>query len=54
MSDENGSGGLELRLAGVEGRFAALERRYAIQEELLSRVLSLIVRIAERQGIKEH
>jgi hypothetical protein len=44
MSDENGTpGGLEPRLASVEGRFAALERRYAIQEELLSRILSLIV-----------
>jgi hypothetical protein len=43
--------GLEARLSGVEGRFGAMERRFGVQEERMSRMLSLIVRIAERQGV---
>ncbi|MGH7053060.1 MAG: hypothetical protein ACREFK_04270 [Stellaceae bacterium] len=45
--------GLEARLGALEGRFGAMERRYAVQEERMSRMLSLIVRIAERQGVRE-
>jgi hypothetical protein len=45
--------GLEARLGALEGRFAAMERRYAVQEERMSRMLLLIVRIAERQGVGE-
>ena len=46
-------GALEARFSGLEGRFAAMERRYAVQEERMSRMLALIVRIAERQGVRE-
>ena len=45
-------GGFEARFDGLEGRFGALERRYSVQEERMSRLLSLVVRIAERQGVK--
>ena len=45
--------GLEARLGALEGRFGAMERRFAVQEERMSRMLSLIVRIAERQGLRE-
>jgi len=45
--------GFEVRLSAIEGRFSAMERRYAVQEERMSRMLSLIVRIAERQGVRE-
>ncbi|MGH7047946.1 MAG: hypothetical protein ACREE2_16325 [Stellaceae bacterium] len=56
--------GLEARFAGLEvrfdgfvisfdGRISALERRFAVQEERMSRMLALIVRLAERQGVHE-
>ena len=45
--------GLEARLGALEARFGAMERRFAVQEERMSRMLSLIVRIAERQGVRE-
>lgn len=45
--------GLEARFDGLERRFSAMERRYTVQEERMSRMLQLIVRIAERQGITE-
>jgi len=45
--------GLEARLGALESRFGAMERRFAVQEERMSRMLSLIVRIAERQGVRE-
>ncbi len=45
--------GLEARLGALEGRFGAIERRFAVQEERMSRMLSLIVRIAERQGVQQ-
>ena len=56
--------GLEARFAGLEARFdgfviafdgriSALERRFAVQEERMSRMLALIVRIAERQGVQQ-
>ena len=41
--------GLEARLGALEGRFGAMERRFAVHEERMS----LIVRIAERQGVRE-
>lgn len=46
-------GALEARFSGLESRFSAMERRYAVQEERMSRMLALIVRIAERQGVQE-
>lgn len=46
-------GGLELRFGAIEGRFAAMEGRFGVQEERMSRMLQLIVRIAERQGVRE-
>ena len=45
--------GFEARLGALEGRFGAMERRFAVQEERMSRMMSLIVRIAERQGVRE-
>jgi uncharacterized coiled-coil protein SlyX len=44
---------MESRLSGLENRYAAMERRFAVQEERMSRMLALIVRIAERQGVRE-
>jgi uncharacterized coiled-coil protein SlyX len=52
-------GALESRFAALESRFAALETtvnsrfgalesRYAVQEERMSRLIALVVRIAER------
>jgi hypothetical protein len=45
--------GLEARLGALEARFGGMERRFAVQEERMSRMLSPIVRIAERQGVRE-
>ena len=45
--------GMEARLGALESRFGAMERRYSVQEERMSRMLSLIVRLAERQGVRE-
>jgi hypothetical protein len=45
--------GVETRLGALEARFAAMERRFAVQEERMSRMLALIVRIAERQGLRD-
>ena len=45
--------GVETRLGALEARFGAMERRFAVQEERMSRMLSLIVRIAERQGVSD-
>jgi hypothetical protein len=50
MSDEPMT--LEERFTRLEARFDALERRFAALENVTSRVLSLLVRIAERQGIE--
>jgi len=41
-------GGLETRIGALESRFSAMEQRYAIQEERMTRMLALVVRIAER------
>ena len=43
---------LEERFDRLEKRFEALERRFAVVEEQMDRVLSLLVRIAERQGVR--
>jgi hypothetical protein len=45
--------GVETRLGALEARLGAMERRFAVQEEGMSRMLSPIVRIAERQGVRE-
>ena len=45
--------GMEARLGALESRFGAMERRYAVQEERMPRMLSLLVRIAERQGLQQ-
>jgi hypothetical protein len=50
MSDESMT--LEERFPRLEARFDALEGRFAVLEELMDRVLSLLVRIAERQGVQ--
>ena len=39
---------MESRFTALEGRVDALEKRFAIQEERMSTMLGLIVRIAER------
>jgi hypothetical protein len=44
---------LEERFCRLERRFEALERRLAVLEERMERLLSLVVRIAERQGVRE-
>ena len=44
-------GALETRFGAMEQRFSAMEGRLAILEDRVGRVLALIVRIAERQGI---
>ena len=42
--------GLEMRFAGMEARFEGMERRMAVLEERITHLISLVVRIAERQG----
>lgn len=44
-------GALEGRLDAIDIRLSALERRFAVQEERTSRMLALLVRLAERQGL---
>jgi septal ring factor EnvC (AmiA/AmiB activator) len=44
-------GALETRLGALESRFSAMEQRFAVQEDRMSRMLALIVRIAERTGL---
>lgn len=39
---------MEQRFAALEQRFAAQEQRFAVQEERMTRLLALVVRIAER------
>ncbi len=45
---------LEQRFSGLEQRFSAMEGRIAVLEDRVGRVLALVVRIAERQGIGPH
>jgi uncharacterized coiled-coil protein SlyX len=42
---------LKIRFTSLEQRFSALEQRFGIQEERMSRMLAILVRIAERQGL---
>jgi hypothetical protein len=42
--------GIEARLGVVEARLSGLEARFGVQEERMTRMLALIVRIAERVG----
>jgi hypothetical protein len=44
---------LEERFCRLEKRFEALARRFAALEQDLERMLALLVRIAERQGVRE-
>jgi predicted nuclease with TOPRIM domain len=46
--------GLEQRFSGLEQRFSAVEGRLGVLEDRVGRVLALVVRIAERQGIGPH
>ncbi|MGE0257590.1 MAG: hypothetical protein AB7T18_02440 [Alphaproteobacteria bacterium] len=43
-------GALETRFSGLEARFTGLEGRFAVQEERMTRLIALVVRIAERVG----
>jgi hypothetical protein len=43
----------EERLCRFEKRLEAIDRRLAALEESMDRVLSLVIRIAERQGVRE-
>jgi uncharacterized coiled-coil protein SlyX len=42
---------LKIRFTTLEQRFGALEQRFGIQEEPMSRMLAILVRLAERQGV---
>ncbi len=42
--------GMETRLGVLEARFSGLEARFAVQEERMTRLIALVVRIAERLG----
>jgi uncharacterized coiled-coil protein SlyX len=35
----------------MEARMGALEGRFSVQEERMTRLIALVVRIAERQGV---
>jgi hypothetical protein len=50
MSDNTTT--FEERFARLDARFDALERRFAVLEEMSDRILSLLTRIAGRQGIR--
>ena len=38
-------------LAAIDARFDGFERRFGVQEERTSRMLAILVRLAERQGL---
>jgi septal ring factor EnvC (AmiA/AmiB activator) len=40
--------GIETRIGAIEARITAMEGRFAVQEERMTRMLALLVRIAER------
>lgn len=44
-------GALEQRFGTIEARLGALEQRFGAQEERMTRVLALLVRVAERVGV---
>ncbi len=39
---------MEVRLGGIESRLGAMEQRFGAQEERMTRMLSLLVGVAER------
>ena len=43
-------GALEARFSALEARFTSFEGRFSVQEERMTRLLALVVRIAERVG----
>ena len=43
---------LKIRFTSLEQRFSALEQRFGVQEERMSRMLAILVRLAERQGLQ--
>jgi hypothetical protein len=40
--------GIETRIGALEQRFSATEQRFGAQEERMTRMLALLVRVAER------
>jgi hypothetical protein len=44
-------GMIEARLGALEARFSALENRFAGQEERMTRMLAILVRLAQAQGL---
>jgi hypothetical protein len=42
---------LKIRFTALEARFSAFEQRFSIQEDRMSRMLAILVRLAERQGV---
>lgn len=47
---QNRFAGMETRLGVIKARFSGLEARFAVQEERMTRLIALVVRIAERLG----
>ncbi len=44
-------GAMETRLGALDQRFGAQEERFGAQEERMTRMLALLVRVAERVGV---
>ena len=44
---------LETRFSSMEARFTGIEKRLGVLEERMTRLIALVVRIAERQGISD-
>ena len=42
---------LKTRFGALEARFESFDQRFGIQEERMIRVLAILVRMAERQGL---
>ena len=42
---------MKSRFHAIEVRFSAFEERFSVQEERMSRMLAILVRMAERQGL---
>lgn len=42
---------LETRFSALEARFSAFENRFAGQEERMTRMLAILVRLAQGQGL---
>jgi hypothetical protein len=41
----------KIRFTAIEARFSAFGQRFSVQEERMSRMLAILVRLAERQGL---